>query len=123
MDMGALPSNCIFCAGDGFLFAVETSTADDDDDDDDDDERAGSVLRFCPAARSWELITSTNPITNTDSSWTYHSGHLYGTSDTLVESLNLPTGQWDSSRGLRGTGPGPAGSTLDAAERPELWAA
>ena len=86
VDMSALPNDCCWCAGDGCLFAVKTSDA----------QREGSVLRFCPAARSWECITSSNPILNFFSSWAYHGGHLYGTDGTCVQSLDVATGQWEA---------------------------
>ena len=75
------------CAGDRCLFAVAYPTA----------QCPGSVSRFRPAAGSWELIASTVP--DQHSIWGYemyyHSGHLYGTVENHVHSLNVSTGQWE----------------------------
>ena len=84
--MSALPDYSLFCGGDGCLFAVEMA----------DDESAGSVLKFCPAARSWTVVASSNPINEGRSSWAYHSGHLYGTFGDCVQSLSVSTGQWEA---------------------------
>ena len=86
VDMGALLDEIIFCGGDGCPFAIKMA----------DDESAGSVLKFCPAARSWTVVVSSNPIRAWSWSWVPHSGHLYGTVGDCVESLNVSTGQWEA---------------------------
>ena len=87
VDMGALPDGRLsFCGGDGCLFAIEMA----------DDESAGSVLKFCPAARTWTVVVSSNPINDRDSSWAYHRGYLHGSFDDCVQSLSVSTGQWET---------------------------
>ena len=85
--MAALPDCYVFCAGDECLFAIEYSAH----------EGGGSVFKFCPAARSWTVVVSSNPINNFCLlSWVYHGGHLYGTVDDCVQSLTVSTGQWEA---------------------------
>ena len=85
--------SCRLCAGDGCIFILEKPT----------DERAGSVFKFCPAARSLELIAPWNPFREGDwdserwdPSWAYHRGHLYGACGNRVQSLDVSTGHWEA---------------------------
>ena len=86
VDMGVF--RCIFniCAGDGCIFALAKVTL---------DQGARSVSRFCPASRVWEHIATTAPIHEWGRFCAYDRGHLYGTFEDRVQSLNVSTGQWE----------------------------
>ena len=84
VDMGHLPANSDYCAGDGCIFAWAPYR----------DRPRGAVSRFDPSAGSWEDIAHATPIM--DFCWTFacDNGQLYGTFDDRVQSLNVSTGQW-----------------------------
>ena len=80
---------CYYIAGDGFLLVVDPSTV--------DPWHQGSVHKFCPAERSWVMVSGFNPLTRrAGQSWAYHEDHLYGTAGTCLWSLDMSTGQWDA---------------------------
>ena len=87
MDAGmvTLKNFGIICAGDGRFFALDLFAG---------LKSAGSVFAFCPAVGSWEHVATT-PILHWCWSWAYDCGHIYGTCERRVLSLNVSTGQWD----------------------------
>ena len=76
---------CLFCAGDGCLFAVVPSF-----------ECSGAVFKFCPAAGNWAVIVLSNPIGTVASVWARDGNRVYGCGLGDLHSLDVSTVQWEA---------------------------